>query len=196
MTDLFSRVALAATLGCLLISIQPMLAQGSLTPSGPPGPTMLTLSQIEPRTPVDATHTPGCVFAEFAITNSGSYYLTANIAGVSDLNGIEIQANNVVLDLNGFSLTNDSTAAGIEVDDDYTNITVRNGCVSGWAIGVFYVGENGTLENLKVTGNSQVGIEVGGKTGMVHDCFVSDNRFLGIEIGGNFWGSSTFSVDQ
>ena len=46
--------------------------QGSLTPPGAPTPTMKTLDQIEPRTPIDATHTPGDANALFNITQSGS----------------------------------------------------------------------------------------------------------------------------
>lgn len=56
-------------------------AQGSLTPPGAPGPTMLTLSQIEPRTPISS--------APFTITAPGSYYLTANLS-VTTNNGVTI----------------------------------------------------------------------------------------------------------
>ena len=44
-------------------------AQGPLTPPpGPVLPTMKTLDQIEPRTPIDATHTPGDATNQFIIS--------------------------------------------------------------------------------------------------------------------------------
>src|SRR5690242_16063675 len=78
--------------------------QGALTPPGVPAPMMKSLDQIEPRTPVDATHTPGNSFEGFIISQPGSYYLTTNILGSSGKDGIEIATNNVSLDLNGFAL--------------------------------------------------------------------------------------------
>src|SRR5580698_3192796 len=79
-------------------------AQGSLTPPGAPAPTMKSLDQVEARTIVDAANTPGDASDLFIISQPGSYYLTANLAGASGKNGIEITTNNVTLDLNGFSL--------------------------------------------------------------------------------------------
>jgi hypothetical protein len=63
-----AALALLAT-----FSLQPsaLLAQGSLTPPGAPAPTMKTLAQIEPRTPIAA--------APFTISAPGSYYLTTNL---------------------------------------------------------------------------------------------------------------------
>src|SRR5580658_9358313 len=99
MKKLFASLALAAALVSLLISTQSVLAQGSLTPPGAPAPTMKTLSQVEPRTIVAAANTPGDSGDTFIISQSGSYYLTTNMTGVSDQDCIEITANNVTLDL-------------------------------------------------------------------------------------------------
>lgn len=131
-----TKIAISIFIGLAgaVLEIQPAVGQGSLTPPGPPGATMLTLSQVEPRTPVDSEHTGSGGSAEFLITQPGSYYLTTNIVGVSGEHGINISANNVTLDLNGFSLQGISSAYdAIYIHSDYTNITVRNGQISGWS---------------------------------------------------------------
>ena len=160
-TKLFLLALLSA------FSLQPLAlhAQGSLTPPGPPGATMLTLSQIEPRTPVDATHTGSGGSSEFLITQPGSYYLTTNVVGVSGLHGINISASDVTLNLNGFSLQGNSSAwDAIYIHAGWTNITVRNGTISGWSNasqygnGVECHANNVALERLTIAGCGSVGI--------------------------------------
>jgi hypothetical protein len=165
-----AKVPIVITLALLALStlnsqILTCSAQGSLTPPpGVPAPTMLTLSQIEPRTPVDATHTGSGGSAEFLITQSGSYYLTTNIVGVSGQHGINISANNVTLDLNGFSLLGVSGADdGIYIHGGYSNITVRNGTISGWGAGSGYQGiecdaNNVIFEQLILSANPNIGL--------------------------------------
>src|SRR5688572_9252641 len=90
--------SLAVALALLLSATG--LAQGALTPPGAPAPTMKTLDQVEARTIVNATNTPGDGTSTYIISAPGSYYLSGNITGAPGKHGISIVASNVTLDLN------------------------------------------------------------------------------------------------
>ena len=143
----------------LISTLNPQLstfAQGSLTPPGAPAPTMKTLAQIEPRTAISS--------AAVTITQPGSYYLTTNLVGASGQNGITISSGDVTLDLNGFAFLGvPGSVEGIQVSGLCTNVTVRNGNVSGWGSGGVSVADstsyNLVFDRLNLSVNSSsVGI--------------------------------------
>ncbi len=117
-------------LGALFVGI-PMAIGGSLDPGAPPAPTMKTLSQVEPRVPVEAL--PGTGSALHVISSPGSYYLTANLAGVAGKSAIEITSSDVVLDLAGFSIVGTAGAFdGVVVTGVHQNVSIQNGTLRGW----------------------------------------------------------------
>ncbi len=126
--------ALALLLSTLNSQLSTCSAQGSLTPPGAPAPTMKTLDQIEPRIPIGTNTTPGDATAVFIITNSGSYYLTGNVYGQTNKSGIVIAADNVTIDLYGYTLIGTTTNSldGIRPSGYRSTITIRNGHITGW----------------------------------------------------------------
>jgi hypothetical protein len=118
-------VFIACVSNCILTAA---MAQGPLAPPGPPGETMRSLAQIEPRTPIGSI--------PFTISQPGSYYLTGNVAGITAgaVAGIVIAARQVTLDLNGFTLTGNPAvpAHAISVAADVDNVKIFNGGLHHW----------------------------------------------------------------
>jgi hypothetical protein len=192
--NLFAVLALFVSLS---LQVPCARAQGSLTPPGAPAPMFKTLQELEPRTPVDAAHTPGNGSALFIISQPGSYYLTTNIFGESGKDGVQVITNNVTLDLNGFSLIGDPNANnGMYVPNGpspdlipYKNIKVWNGTISGWnkmgSAAVLSAGRNVTFEHLTVSSNDygiySLGNAGGGAT-VIRNCSINGNNRKGIYI--------------
>ncbi len=92
------------------------------------------------------------------ITESGSYQLTSNLVSTSTtINVIEINADNVTLDLNGFSISGPRTCTGANATlacsnsgmtaygiaaNSRTNVTIKNGVVKGFDTAVRLSGAN------------------------------------------------------
>ena len=171
------RIPLAAYLGTLCPILA--LAQGPITPPGPPGPTMKTLAQVQPRTPISAL--------PFFINTPGSYYLTTILTGIPGTNGITIAANDVSIDLNGFGLFGvagsvDGILVGLTGFDAYTNIAVANGTIRDWD----HKGINGNssayncrFERLHVLKNKDAGLDAGYQAAINH-CEAVNNGSYGI----------------
>ncbi|MGI8965822.1 MAG: hypothetical protein ACR2H1_07000 [Limisphaerales bacterium] len=180
-------------------ALQSAFAQGNLTPSAAPAPTMKTLSQIEPRTPISSV--------PFYINTSGSYYLTTNLTGSPFFDGISVYANGVSIDLNGFTLKGDANSfSGIYIpsSSSRTNLNVRNGIIEGWSFNGVEAGNvfNGQFEKLTLSQNLLDGLMAGtscqvkdcvargnGRNGMVVvdfcsiiDCIATKNYEIGIQV--------------
>lgn len=155
-----------------------VIAQGSLTPSGPPVQSMKSLDQIEPRR--DVLKLPSDGLGSYVISQPGSYYLSTNLIGQPTMAGIEITTNNVTIDLKGFTLTGNATSrAAIFAGASIRHVRVFNGILEKWGTGVdFYaIGyvTNGVIEDLQITGSGvsgSYGIEAGEGT-EIRRCKVS-----------------------
>ena len=87
-------------------------------------PTPATL-YCDSRTPISSI--------PFTIDERGSYFLTACMTGEAAQNGITIAADNVTLDLNGFSLIGVAGSLdGVHVEGAADNIVIRNGLIREW----------------------------------------------------------------
>ena len=154
-------------------------AQGSLTPPGAPAPTMKSLDQLEPRTAI--TSLPA------TISEPGSYYLVTNLTDVIlHSYGIIVDADNVTIDLNGFTLSGYGGGVtehpGITTESPHRNLTVRNGTIRNWgAAGIRSQTCVGCrLENLFVSENGGGGI-IAGKATLIRHCIACTNGTDGID---------------
>ena len=171
------RIAPLLVLSTLVLLTATAWAQGPLSPPGAPGQTMKSLAQIEPRTPIESL--------PYTISTPGSYYLAGNLTGVSGNDGIVIQADNVSVDLMGFTLSGTSGAqSGIRVWGAYAGIAIRNGFIRGWPYsGVDGATANrGVYEKLDVSENGANGLSAG-TLAVVRDCNASANVMRGINAG-------------
>ncbi|NNM28599.1 MAG: right-handed parallel beta-helix repeat-containing protein [Akkermansiaceae bacterium] len=140
---------------------------------------MKTLDQVEPRTPISSL--------PHSITAAGSYYLTANLTGVSGSNGITIEASDVTLDLNGFALIGvPGSLEAVAVPAARHNLAIRNGLVRDWGLdGVNALNaDNSILAGLRAYRNGleasfEDGLRVG-QNSVVRDCTAEANGRFGI----------------
>jgi parallel beta-helix repeat protein len=191
-TSLTIALALGIPGALLLIHpSSPLFAQGALTPPGAPAPTMKTLDQIEPRTPISAL--------PLTISAPGSYYLTRNLTATADGTAITVSADNVTIDLNGFTLAGGGTGirAGIQAPVAQKGLCVRNGTLTGWtnsAIAATLV-SGGVFENLRFTGNSGIAALRSGNNATVRACVATGHANSNAVIGTLALGSNSTISD-
>ncbi len=140
---------------------------GPLDP--PPGPITAStkpLSEIEPRTAINAANTPGDATAVFVISQPGSYYLTANLTVPAGKAGIRVAASDVRVDLNGFVLSGNAAAGTSGITDSgvaLTDISVHDGVIRAMSgIGVnLGATRRSLIDELRVHDNAGTGVLTG-----------------------------------
>jgi parallel beta-helix repeat protein len=179
----------------LTFVMAPALA-GSLTPPGPPAPTMKALDEVEARTPIASI--------PYSISTPGSYYLTRSLTAIVG-SGITVSASPVTIDLNGFTLDGAGFgSSGIAMSVFGGSLTVRNGFIRRWINGInaglpgLQRLEEVTIESCSGTGanvsvasvanckfvfNGSDGIG-SGYTVEIRDSLASDNQGVGINLTG------------
>lgn len=171
MLSLFSAAALGA--GALAGSLTP--------PAGAPTSTYRTLQEVEPRTPLTQSVAPGDADSLYKITQPGNYYLTGDLVGVAGKMGIEVTANDVTIDLNGFTIRGVAGAKwaigdhGDELLPSPTNITIRNGTIASWPQGGAIGNWFGVVrfERMVFRANGVSGVDISG------DVTAIDSSFMG-----------------
>lgn len=108
------------------------------------------------------------------ISEPGSYQLSGNLV-VPDANttAIQITANNVTIDLNGFSIIGPVACTGFPVTcapagtgsgitgASFNGITIRHGVITGMGGDGILVGGSTRIEDVRALGNGAIGIIVG-----------------------------------
>ena len=138
-----------------------------------------------------------CIPASFplVISTPGSYLLTGNLSVNCNKDGIDIQADNVVLDLGGFSIIGSGSAgAGIGINGgNRSNVSVKNGSVLNMPSGGIVLGASATITDVTASHTvSGDGIKMG--DGIVRRVHADYNGSDGIEAIGT--GSSTIEESE
>jgi hypothetical protein len=145
---------------------------------------LISAAADEVRTPISS--------APIAIVASGSYYLTGNLDGSTG--GIDITANDVTLDMMGFTLDGTGTTDhGIDVRGS-SGVTIRNGKIRGFGLAAIYndmaTSDVNQVINVQVLGNGtsgtspeHSGIYLGGEFNHVEGCTAVGNGGYGIFVG-------------
>ncbi len=172
------------TLTCLLIGTALQWGAGSAAHAA--DGTILINQQKAQTGSVTTGDAPGF---PVTLSQSGSYVLSGNLT-VPDQNttAIQVTADNVTINLNGFSIIGPNIANGYGEGvsaSSRTNIAVLNGTVRGMGSPGVHLGNKARAEGLRLISNTD-GIRVGVDS-LVKDILALGNRVTGIYI----YGKST-----
>ena len=168
----------------VLAAVAASLYAGSIDP--PAGPITAT-GRFGPR--IDILSLPAGGGGTRAISQTGSYYLSGNLV-VTSGDGIQVNAPDVVIDLNGFRVEGAGTGTGIlHVNGGVVSgsIVVRNAEITGFSTGTLMnSGRLVRLEGIHSHDNTSHGINIdngagaAGKSVQIIDCAMTNNGGNGL----------------
>lgn len=142
-----------------------------------------------PSEPVIRADTQSIPNLPFTIHDSGSYCLTANLTHLDPLtNAIEVDANNVTIDLCGYSITGPTIAHNEMCSGIYMNgrknVEIRNGTITNFPNNGIFEANSGVLPDasghrviaVRVTSIGGHGIILRGRNHTVRDCTVTQTQ--------------------
>ena len=124
----------------------------------------------------------------YTISSSGFYFIAKDLSCAGGSPGITITADNVTLDLMGFSLIGPGGTSGYHGIwmDARTNVEIRNGTVRNFPVyGIYDSNVNGAdhrIINIRVKDNYLSGIHLYGKSHLVEKCTAVNNGSSGIWV--------------
>jgi hypothetical protein len=97
----------------------------------------------------------------YHITQSGSYRLSSNLLVDSATDAVDVSANNVTIDLNGFSIIQTATTSPpgkLAINGSTANaVTIRNGFIANWDYSIS-LASNCTVQNTTIT-STNIGLQ-------------------------------------
>ena len=134
--------------------------------------TLATSAQAETINCTPVTSLPA------TIDTQGLYCLIGNLAtSQTSGNAIQINANNVTFDLNGWKVGGQGAGTGTAAYGIYStavNVTVKNGIVRGFRAGIWLTGRGATVQGITADQNTFLGIWVEGPGSIVQGNQVVD----------------------
>ena len=128
---------------------------------------------------------------------SGSYKLSTNLTVAdANVNAIEIMADDVTIDLNGFSIIGPAVClglppvcsgagVGVGIFSSRENITILNGKIRGMGGAISFSGLANRVERVHAVGNAGAGISMPSSSGnIVIACTARTNAGIGIVVDG------------
>jgi hypothetical protein len=107
----------------------------------------------------------------YVIKSSGSYELQSDLTYAGNTNAIEVNADNVVINLNGFSVKNTGEGVFGVIIQGNANLTVRTGSILGFQAAVVLAGPQSKALDLQLV-NNVFGVQVFSRNCSVQDCFI------------------------